>query len=833
MLPLLRPTASPRPAAPPRLHAVGGVGMVLLLWVASAAAESSAVPGQGANASPSASATPGPDAAPAEAGIALRRSDSLRLGADRAEAKDRPMFVRADELRGRPDLEVEAVGHAELRRSDVRIRADSLSFDQARDTARASGNVRVHHEGNVFTGPEAQIRLGTFEGYVLEPRFAIGRLGAVGTAARLDFLDADRAVATTATYTSCQPDGSGAPAWLLTADSVHLDLERNEGVADGAVLRFLGVPILAAPSVSFPLTDARKSGWLPPLFGVDSGSGFVMAVPYYWNIAPNRDATITPIVRSNRGPGADAEFRYLEPNYNGRLRLGVLPHDRDTGTTRWAMDLGHEAQLTPEWGLQVRSLRVSDNDYWKDFPDAVPSLTRRLLTTDAQARRIFTSPFGGGDWTVIAAVQAWQPLQGTDAASLMEVPYQRLPQIGARTDQALGDGFEATFETELNQFTNPSGVIDTARLTGLRLHAIGSLARPYTTPGWSLTPRVSFNAASYALDEPMSDGRKTASRIIPTASLDSAWVFERDLSWFGKAARQTLEPRVMYVYTPYTRQSMYPLFDSAPKDFNFESIFTENAFSGVDRVSDGNQLTAGLTTRTIDPATGAEALRLAVVQRVRFADQRVTAEGPAQTRRFSDVLVLGATTLVPHWTLEASAQYDPDQRELARIIAGLRYSPGPFRTVNLIYRQTRQATLQSEQVEQVEMGWQWPLFGRTPAEFERTRPGLDGSAAASGNGNCNGSLYAVGRVNYSVKDSRVTNALVGLEYDAGCWIGRVVAERVSTGLSDATTRVMLQLELVGLSRLGTNPLQLLKDNIPGYQLLRDNRSASVPLLPYE
>jgi len=222
-----------------------------------------------------------------------------------------------------------------------------------------------------------------------------------------------------------------------------------------------------------------------------------------------------------------------------------------------------------------------------------------------------------------------------------------------------------------------------------------------------------------------------------------------------------------------------------------------------------------------------------VVQRVRFADQRVTPEGPPQTRRFSDVLVAGATTLIPQWTLEASAQYDPDQRELARIIAGMRYSPGPFRTANLIYRQTRQTTLQSQQVEQVEVGWQWPLFGRTPAEVERAWPGLGASSVSSGGGNCSGSLYSVGRVNYSIKDSRVTNALIGLEYDAGCWIGRVLAERVSTGPSDATTRVMLQLELVGLSRLGTNPLQLLKDNIPGYQLLRDNRSAPAPLLPYE
>ena len=435
--------------------------------------------------------------------------------------------MRADEIRGRPDLDVEAVGNAELRRSDIRIRADRLSYDQANDVARAIGNVRISHDGNRYSGPELQIRLETFEGFFMAPTFVLGRTGAVGSASRMDFIDAGHAVVSAATYTSCPADGSGGPDWLLSADRIKLDFETNEGVAEGAVLRFLGVPILAAPTVSFPLSEARKSGWLPPIMGIDSRSGFVAGVPYYWNIAPNRDATITPIMRTNRGPGVDGEFRYLEPDYSGTLRLDLLPYDRLSESTRYALNLAHEGLPMREWGLQLHAMRVSDNNYWKDFPDALQNLTRRLLTTDAQLRRDFSSPLGGGDWAVIAAVQAWQPLQGSDASSLMGVPYQRLPQIGARTDQGLGGGFQASFETEFNRFTNPTGVIETSRLTGLRLHAIGTLARPIETPGWTLTPRLSFNAASYALDQPMSDGRTTASRIIPTASLDSAWVFER------------------------------------------------------------------------------------------------------------------------------------------------------------------------------------------------------------------------------------------------------------------------------------------------------------------
>jgi LPS-assembly protein len=307
--------------------------------------------------------------------------------------------------------------------------------------------------------------------------------------------------------------------------------------------------------------------------------------------------------------------------------------------------------------------------------------------------------------------------------------------------------------------------------------------------------------------------------VIPTLSVDSAWVFERDTRWFGRDVRQTLEPRLLYVNTPFRDQTLLPNFDSAGKDFNFETIYTENAFSGVDRVSDAHQLTAGVTTRLLDPDTGAEAVRLGVVQRVLFRDQRITPEGTPFTQRFSDILLLGSSNLIPKWHLDGTVQYNPDTRRAVRSIVSARYSPGPFRTINATYRLARGLS------EQVELGWQWPLYGPLP-------PGVDDSPAPAkelkvtgGGGNCKGTMYAVGRVNYSTRDSRVTDAVVGIEYDAGCWIGRLVAERLSTGRSEATTRLLWQLELVGLSRLGSNPLQVLKDNIPGYRLLRDGTSA--------
>jgi LPS-assembly protein len=758
----------------------------------------------------------------AEAGepVELRMSPALQP-APRGEAARRlPIFLNAQTVTGSPDLDAVAEGNAEFRRGGMKISADRLRYEQADDLATATGHVRISRDGNVYTGPELQLKVQRFEGYFLSPTYHFARTDAGGSAQRIDFLDEQRAVATAATYTSCPVDGSGDPAWLLTTDKVHLDFGTNTGVADGAVLRFYGVPILAAPRMSFPLSDERKSGWLPPSVGLDSRSGLQFSIPYYWNIAPNRDATFTPQISSRRGPSLESEFRYLEPNYSGDAKLNLMPNDRVTGSERYALAANHESDLGNRLQLKMHVLRVSDDDYWKDFPrDVSSSITPRLLASDFQISRPF------GDWTTYARVQKWQVLQTLDPATRIEAPYERAPQIGARYGGRVGPGLDIGFETEFNRFTDPTNASLTPRPTGNRVHALGSVAWPYTTPGWTLTPKLSFNAASYSIDQPAGSSSPNAangSRIIPTLSLDSAWVFERDTTFFGKALRQTLEPRLLYVNTPYRDQSGLPNFDAYAKDFNFDSIFTDNAFSGVDRVSDAHQVTAGVTTRLIDPESGAERLRLGVAQRYLLRDQLVTPDAQPLTQRFSDLLLLASTTVIPSWTLDSSVQYSPDSNRVTRSLVSARYSPGPYRTISTTYRLTRGLS------EQVELGWQWPLYGPTPDATSAAR-----RSSGEGGGSCKGSWYGVGRINYSTLERRLVDAIVGVEYDAGCWIGRLVATRQSTGLSEATTRLLFQLELVGLSRLGSNPLQVLKDNIPGYKLLREGRAVAPATSAYD
>jgi LPS-assembly protein len=613
----------------------------------------------------------------------------------------------------------------------------------------------------------------------------------------VDFLGGRRVGATRADYTSCPREDPGGPQWVLEADRVTLDLDRNQGFAEGARLRFLGVPILALPGMSFPLSDDRKSGWLPPSFDISNRSGVEVAVPYYWNIAPQRDATITPRVMSRRGFGVEGEYRWLEPRHQGLVAADWIPNDRVTGTSRSAWRLDGGAALPQAVRLKAELIRVSDDDWWKDFPRSQQHIVPRLLPAAVQAERDLA--FAGAEGLAYARVLQWQVLQ--DPQALIDEPYARDLQLGAAGFGRAGPGLEYRLETELNQFSRPLATADGSPPLGQRLHVLGSLARPWRDAGWWLVPRLSFNAAGYHTEQPMSDGQRSASRLIPTFSIDSGLEFERPTEAFGRTLRQTLEPRVMYVNTPYRDQGALPNFDAAGKDFNFDSIFSDNDFSGVDRVSDAHRITAGLTSRLVDDSSGVELLRLGVVQRYQLRDQLVTPDGVPITQPWSDLLLLGSTNLLPHWVLDASVQYDADIARPVRAVLGARWSPGPFRTVAASYRLVRGSS------EQAAVGWQWPLTRAKAGAGER----------------CSRAWYSVGRINYSLKDSRITDSIVGFEVDAGCWVGRIVAERQSTGVSEATTRLLLQVELVGLSRIGSNPLRVLKDNIPGYRLLREER----------
>ena len=733
-----------------------------------------------------------------------------------------PTFVFGDSISGRTDLETIVDGNAELRRGPNAIRADRIEYYQPDDQVTSRGNVRINSGGNLFSGPELQLKIDTFEGYFLKPTYRFLSNGGNGTAERIDFIDANRLVAREATFTTCERDDEKTwePAWVLSGTSFKFDKEAETGEATGAVLRFKNVPILAFPTISFPLSDKRKSGLLPPTFNLDSTSGFEVSQPYYFNIAPNRDATLTTTVMSKRGIDLGAEARYLERDYRGRLRANFLPDDALRKINRWSYALQHTGSIDTGFsqvgnlGLNLNLNRVSDNNYWRDFPRSTGLLTQRLLSSDGSLS------WGRGYLTTSVRALKWQTLQ--DPLSPIVPPYDRLPQITAaytRVNVPLAGvtGFDASVSGDFTRFA--SDRLLTKQPNSDRAVSIAQLSRPFITPGGYITPKLQLHATTYKFDAPLVDGATSASRVVPTFSLDGGLQFERQASLFGRDFTQTLEPRAFYVRTPYRDQSRLPNYDSGSNDFNFATIFTENAFVGNDRISDANLLTLGVTSRLLNRDTGAEAVRVGVAQRLRFADQKVTLPGGLPvTDRISDLLFGTSINWTPEWSFDGTVQYNPKIGKSERSTFGARYSPSNYRVVSASVRRQRDVS------SSLDVGWQWPINDLW---------GDKGKDLGAGNGQGGGRYYGVGRLNYSFQDKKLVDAVVGLEYDGCCWIGRVVLQRSQSSVASANTRILFQLELVGFSRLGVNPLDILKANVPRYQFLRDQITAPSRFTTYD
>ena len=736
----------------------------------------------------------------------LRAASSLPEALPSEQVRQGAVFLEGNQLQGHPEKDTVIEGAAVLRRAGTVIRADRLEYDQPSDQARATGDVRVNRAGNVYEGPALELQVEKFSGHFEAPRYQFLQNDAHGEAARADFVDDNHTVVHQASYTTCKrkPGPDWLPDWILRADRLDLDNEDDTGVAHGAVLSFKGVPLLPVPALAFPLSDKRRSGFLPPTLSADSNNGTEVVLPYYWNIAPNRDATITPTVMTARGVDLGTELRYLEPRYQGTLRVNYMPSDRLRDIDRWGYALSHSGPVDtgiPAVGdvsLALTLNRVSDNDYWTDFTRA-GTLTQRLLPSQ------LSTSWGRGPWSVTANVQQWQTLQSAD--SPITPPYDRVPQVVVRHSQYNDHGVDWFVEGDMTRFESVPSL--TLQPNAQRAYTQMQAALPMVEAAGYVTPKLQLHATAYQFDTPLAaNGASSQGSVVPTFSLDSGVVFERDTQLLGSALVQTLEPRAFYVYTPYRNQSMLPNYDTGIKDFNFGSIYTENAFAGHDKISDNNLLTLGLNSRLLDSETGAQILKVGVAQRFRFEDQLVTyssAYTPAKAG-FSDVLLGGLVNVSERWTLDSVAQVNTQNGLSERSTVSARYNPSDYRVLNMAYRFAR------DQSEQIDMSWQWPLNDLW---------GDKGAALGYGRGQGEGRYYAVGRMNYSMDESRMVDTVLGVEYDAGCWLGRMVLERTSTSSTTQNQRIMFQLEFVGFTKLGISPQRALTSHISRYQNLRD------------
>ena len=732
----------------------------------------------------------------------LKSSSSLQEAIPADVLKNPTTFVFGNSITGRPDIETKIEGDAELRRAGTVIKADKIEYNSLTDKAVATGKVKLNRFGDVYQGTLLDLKVDSFSGFFIQPRIDLIKNEGHGEGDRIDFIDEKHSIITNASYSTCKrhPGPDWMPDWILKAASMSINTEDDIGQAQDATLSFKGLSV-PLPSISFPLSNKRKSGWLAPTYATDNINGVELSAPYYFNIAPNRDATLFPSYSYKRGLNLGGEFRYLEDNYNGQIRADVMPSDPLRDKTRWGVAgqqvMRYDTGLGSV-GLNLNVNRVSDDNYWRDFPRATTSLTQRLLATDAALT------LDKNDFSMGLRLSKWQTLQ--DMAAPIIPPYDRLPQLTARYAKSNVSGFDFSISGDYTKFS--SDALLTKQPNASRAMLVGQLSRPWINPGWFFTPKVQLHATQYQFDSPLTNGLRDANRFLPTYSVDSGLLFERNTNLFGRAVTQTLEPRAFYVNTPYKNQSALPVYDSSANDFNFASAYIENPFSGSDRIADNSLLTLGLTSRFLDPANGAELARLAIAQRVRFKNQLVTLPGgTAATDRFSDVLVGASVNVSPSWSFDTTQQYNSDTARLARSTIGARYSPSNYRVMNLAYR------MQKGSSEQIDLGWQWPLNDLW---------GDKGQDLGAGRGQGEGRWYSVGRMNFSLTDKKLVDSVVGFEYDAGCWIGRVVIENLARSDATSNKRALFQLELIGFSSLGASgTLSTLKNNIPRYQYLRE------------
>ena len=757
--------------------------------------------------------------------ILLASSLTAHADSDIATTSADAVVINGDKLELHLDRKMRAIGNASISRGEQSIQGDVIDYDMQNDELYAKGNAILNLKDAQLSGSELHMQLSTSIGEIQDASFSMlktssrssnfstsqnqpidGRsdytiTGTVsdsnqsptseivklalsssqvnsskarGDAKTILFEGQDKKRLKDARYTTCE---AGVDDWYIKTKELELNNYTESGVAKNAYIEIKGVPVLYTPWIGFSFSNQRKSGLLAPTYGTTSKNGLEISVPFYWNISPDMDATLTTRTLSKRGVQLQGEFRYLEEKFSGIDSLEYLSSDNQTSENRYYASLKHQHNLGSGWSAGYSLEKVSDDEYFSDLS------TRIVTTSRINLPQQFNIDYANENWRFNGLAQKFQTLDK------LSYPYERLPQLTLTGSKYFGD-VNANLYTQLVAFD--SNINDPAiKPNGTRLTLYPSISLPMHQSYGYITPKIGIHHTSYNLNN-IANNLESQQRTLPIASVDSGLFFDRDFKISNRAYTQTIEPRLFYVYIPNTKQSDIPIFDSSTSDLNFSTLFRENQYTGNDRINNANQLSLSLTTRLLESDTGIQRLSASIGQRYYFADQKVSL--PTETLRKSDAsdIVMGLTTyLKTNWNVNAFWQYNTADSKSARTTLASRFTPEPGKALNLsyTYRQDTSSTSVSNGINQFDLSGQWPL----------------------GQG-----WYGIGRANYSIEEKHIIETLAGIEYNAGCWQTRTVIQRVTTATANASYALFFQIELGGLASIGTDPLDVIKRSIPGY-----------------
>ncbi len=609
-------------------------------------------------------------------------------------------------------------------------------------------------------------------------------------------------------YTSCP---AGNEDWMLQAASLKLDTDAQQGVAHQVVMRFKDVPIFYTPYIAFPLGDARQSGLLFPSFGHSGSNGYQLEVPYYFDLAPNYDMTLTPGVLSRRGVQLGGEFRFLTADSRGQIEENFLPSDAVEHNDRAFVHITDVTNLAPGLRFDTDITSVSDSNYFSDF--AVGSEQTSVTFVERRAELLYYDDI----WRIRAQAQNFQTIDTSIDAG--DRPYSRVPRVEAYGLFPLVGGLDFALSSEITNFLREVGP------TGVRADLAPELRWSARGAGYFFEPVVGYHYTQYDLQNAAVGDPSTPTRTLPYASVDTGLIFERDSGAQGQRT-ETLEPRLMYSYVPYRNQNELPIFDTGLPDLNLVELFRTNRYVGDDRIGDANQLAMGLTTRLFNESTGAQYLSATLGQIRYFSLPRVflpdeitqtlpgqtlltipgqptqvilpgqnlptlpgqtltTAPGQtSQPYRASDIIGEVSVTAYKNWSLNLDYQWNPYTSQTDKSEVLLQYHPDTNKVVNVGYR------FQEDILKQYDVSFAWPIASH---------------------------WNTVGRYVYSLQDRQVIEQLAGFEYKSCCWRIQVLQRRYLTNRTGGLdTSIALQLELTGLSSVGKRSDAFLQKEISGY-----------------
>ena len=721
-------------------------------------------------------------------------------------------YITADQLDGQESGVHHLSGNVLGYQDDKTFLADWLFYNQQTSQITAGDHVVLTRQYDIITGEWMTYYLNLDKGTINKATVYQNKTTMYTTGDKITVYDKKHYTVDNTFMTTCNLND---PAWFIRAKEVNLDYQDSQGNARGATFYAESVPIIYMPYFQFPLGE-RRSGFLMPEYGYNSNSGFTLGTPYYLNLAPNYDMTLEPKVFSEKGAMLGAEFRYLTSQDTGRIYTEQVSDTFDTNTINpqyrwyWHLDETHTVNKDITMGYDYN--QVSDNNYFVDFGNFYSTTDNTNLNQMVYAN--YTPSWG---FLGIKA-QQYQTLQPTGQTTTAAI-YAAKPQVNMTINPVdTGIGIKAGMIGQYTYFT--SGILtagQSALQTGQRFVAYPSLTAPMDTSWGFIHPKVGYNFTNYQLDPYSTSGSNTIIRGLPITSLDSGLTFDRPTNLAGNLYSQTFEPRLYYLYIPQVNQGNIPLFDTAPATYNLNQLFSENRFSGYDRINSANDVTMGVTQRLINDNNGIEIANLGVGYRyyLNQPDEFLYGNYNEYQQLYNPPPPDFITELNNRWanglTTNATFQYSSTYNNVPGYSAGLRYSPEEYKILNLKYTYTYQLPLfitawtpgqvyqPTEYINQyaVDLSGQWPIYANR--------------------------WFVEGRANYDLTRSMWLNQLAGIQYNGGCWIAHLMYQNYVTNINQTTQAIFFQIELKGLTSVGnSDPGYNLKMNIPGYMPVTNN-----------